>query len=106
MKDLYSIFEFETETITTDLVVQKLIRLNPAIWSSQSGYGKDLTRQRLGRILASAYGIGAKRFNANQRGYYRAQFESVWVAYGITEVIQNKPTTPTTPTQASGTDLF
>jgi hypothetical protein len=106
MKDLYSIFEFETETLTTDLVVQKLIRLNPAIWSSQSGYGKDLTRQRLGRILTSAYGIGAKRFNANQRGYYRAQFESVWAAYGITEVIQNKPTTPTTPTQETEGDLF
>ena len=98
MKDLYSIFEFETEPLTTDLTVMRLIKENPGLWSNQSSYGKDLTRQRLGLMLTNAYGIQAKRLNASKRGYYRSQFESVWEAFGISPNTQSTPTTPTTPT--------
>lgn len=98
MKDLYSIFEFETEALTTDLTAMRLIKENPGLWSNQSSYGKDLTRQRLGVMLSNYYDIQAKRLNANKRGYYRGQFESVWEAFGISPDTQNTPTTPTTPT--------
>lgn len=98
MKDLYSIFEFEIEPITTDQTVMRLIKENPGLWSNQSSYGKDLTRQRLGLMLTNAYDIQAKRLNASKRGYYRGQFESVWEAFGISPDTQSTPTTPTTPT--------
>ena len=105
VKDLYPIFGLESE-LTTDLVVQRLIKLNPLMWSSQSNYGKDLNPSRLGRMLVGSFGIGAQRFNANQRGYYRAQFADVWESYDIGTDSPNEPTTPTTPTQARNLDLF
>jgi hypothetical protein len=106
VKDIYSIFELEGETLTTDQVVQQLIKINRLMWSSQSSFGKDLTPSRLGTILRRSFGISAKRLNANQRGYYRTQFEQVWESYQIGTYASNTPTTPTTPTQASDTDLF
>jgi hypothetical protein len=101
VKDLWAIFQDEPGDLKTELVVSLLIKENPNYWSSSNTQtGKDLTPQRLGRMLAANYDIQAARLTANTRGYSPGQFQVIWHRLGITP---NKPTTPTTPTES---DLF
>jgi hypothetical protein len=101
VKDLWAIFQDEPGDLKTELVVSLLIKENPNYWSSSNTQtGKDLTPQRLGRMLAANYDIQAARLTANTRGYSPGQFQVIWHRLGIT---QSKPTTPTTPTES---DLF
>jgi hypothetical protein len=97
-KDLWAIFKDEPGDLKTELVVGLLIKENPNYWSSSNTQnGRDLTPQRLGRMLASQYDIQAARLTGNTRGYRAGQFQVIWHRLGIT---QNKPTTPTTPTES------
>jgi hypothetical protein len=99
-KDLWAIFKDEPGELKTELVVSLLIKENPDYWSVSSTYGKDLTPQRLGRMLAAHYDIQAARLTGSIRGYRAGQFQLIWHRLGITP---NIPTTPTTPTDS---DLF
>jgi len=103
-KDLFQIFEQEQGFLPTTTLVSRLIRLNPDQWSSGSYYGKDLTSQRLGRILSNSFGINSLRSgdSARSRGYNQKQFEIVWRQLGISLF---EPTEPTEPTEPDG-DLF
>lgn len=100
-KDIYKVFSNEPDFIPTGRLVLALIKQNPEQWSSASYYGKDLTAQRLGKLLTGAFGIYSLRLNESTRGYSPSQFETIWSRLGITP---NKPTTPTEPTDES--DLF
>lgn len=98
VKDLWAIFKDEPGDLKTELVIGLLIKENPNYWSSSNTLtGKDLTPQRLGRMLAANYDIQAARLTANTRGYNPGQFQVIWHRLGIT---QNIPTTPTTPTES------
>ena len=103
-KDLFQIYEQEQGFLPTTTLVSRLIRLNPDQWSSASFYGKDLTAQRLGRILSNAFGINSVRSGdtARARGYNQKQFEIVWRQLGISLV---EPTEPTESDEPDG-DLF
>ena len=100
VKDLFQIYEQEPIFLPTTTLVSRLIRLNPDQWSSASFYGKDLTAQRLGRILSNVYGINSVRVGDSARGYNKKQFEIVWRQLGISLI---EPTEPTEPTEE---DLF
>ena len=102
-KDLFEIYQIEPGFLPTTSLVSKLIRLNPDQWSSASFYGKDLTAQRLGRILNSAFGLNSMRIGDSARGYSQRQFEIVWRQLGIALL---EPTEPTKPTEPTGGDLF
>lgn len=99
-KDLFAVFGTEPGFIPTVQLVSKLIRLNPDQWSSSSFYGKDLTPQRFGRILANAYGLNSMRIGDSARGYYSDQFKRIWQQLGIS------PLEPTEPTEPTEEDLF
>lgn len=99
-KDLFAVFGTEPGFIPTVQLVSKLIRHNPDQWSSSSFYGKDLTPQRFGRILANAYGLNSIRIGDSARGYYSDQFKRIWQQLGISPL---EPTEPTEPTEG---DLF
>lgn len=99
-KDLFAVFGTEPGFIPTVQLVSKLIRHNPDQWSSSSFYGKDLTPQRFGRILANAYGLNSMRIGDSARGYYSDQFKRIWQQLGISPL---EPTEPTEPTEG---DLF
>lgn len=102
-RDLHKIFLEEPGLVATSTLVMLLIKANPEQWSSSSYYGKDLTAQRLGKILTGAFGIYSLRLNENTRGYSSTQFETIWSRLGITP---NKPTTPTEATTPTESDLF
>lgn len=95
-RDLHKIFETEEKALPTSQLVKLLIRTSPEHWSNISYYGKDLTAQRLGRILTGAFGIYSERLTESVRGYRSNQFETIWNRLGITP---NKPTEPTYPTE-------
>ena len=100
MRDLFAVFEPSGGFIPTGQLVTKLIRHNPDQWSISSVYGKDLTPQRLGRVLNSAYGMNSLRIGDSARGYHSDQFKRVWQQLGIS------PIKPPTPTEPPGGDLF
>jgi hypothetical protein len=102
-KDLFAVFGAEPGFIPTVQLVTKLIRHNPDQWSISSFYGKDLTPQRFGRILANAYGLNSVRIGDSARGYHSDQFKRIWQQLGITPL---EPTEPTEPTEPPGGDLF
>jgi len=64
-------------------LVLRLIKVNPEQWSVNSFYGKDLTAQRLGRLVNKAFGINSKRVGDSARGYHSKQFERIWRQLGI-----------------------
>jgi hypothetical protein len=102
-KDLFSVFGRVGGFIPTGQLITKLIRHNPDQWSLSSYYGKDLTVQRLGRILNSAYGLNSMRIGDSPRGYHSDQFKKIWRDLGVTPV---EPTEPTELTEPPGGDLF
>jgi len=102
VKDLYLIYKDGAVFRSTNQLVLDLIKLNPEQWSSNSYYGKDLTAQRLGRILATGFGVHSQRIGDSPRGYHSKAFETIWVRLGIS----NKPTEPTEPTTPTESELF
>lgn len=67
--------------IPTELIVADLIARWPNVWSDASPYGRDLTIQRLGRMLTKNFGVRAdrdRRSEGEPRGYYRADLEPIW----------------------------
>jgi hypothetical protein len=98
-KDLLAVYEREAGFIPTAVLVKRLVATNPESWSSSSYYGKELTAQRLGRILHSSFGINSQRVSDGARGYHSQQFQTIWKRLGI---LANKPTEPTEPTEPAG----
>lgn len=102
-KDLFQIYKSELGFIATSSLVIQLMVFNPDQWSSSSYYGKDLTAQRLGRILSGAFGVNSIRVGDSARGYHANQFKSIWRQLGVTPV---EPTEPTEATEPTGGETF
>lgn len=69
---------------TTDLI-SMLIAKHPEMWGSGSSFGKDLTVQRLGRMMTGRYRIqSSRRSDGNrERGYLRGDLVPAWRALGV-----------------------
>ena len=68
---------------TAELVTQ-LILEHPDEWGDGSPFGRALTAQRFGRMLATSYGINSTRLErTGPRGYTRASLETTWKRMGI-----------------------
>lgn len=82
-RDLFTIYKDEPGFIPTSRLVLLLMKVSPEHWSASSYYGKDLTAQRLGRLLNTAFGIYSKRVGDSPRGYHTKQFDTIWRQLGI-----------------------
>lgn len=71
--------------VSTDELISRLITAYPVMWGDQSAFGKELTPQRLGRMLVSAYNVHSDRPGGapNPRGYLRVSFVPAWRRMGI-----------------------
>lgn len=79
--DIRKIFDERGEAfIETRELVNLLIFLNPEQWSRDSEYGKDLTAQRMGRMLSTSWRIHSQQRpdGDRARGYPRARFAAAW----------------------------
>jgi hypothetical protein len=61
--------------IPTDELLAAVIEHNPAQWSASNHYGRDLTAQRMGRLLANHHGIRSTRNHKDKRGYCISVFK-------------------------------
>ncbi|MFE5708109.1 DUF3631 domain-containing protein [Rhodococcus koreensis] len=85
LHDIYAVFGTET-WMETKALVSCLIARNPASWSAVSAYGKDLTSQRLGRMLTGRYRIHSGRPDSyGPRGYSRTDFDAAFRALRVGE---------------------
>lgn len=75
LRDVHAVWPGESAFIPTTELADLLIAYNPQMWSRDSGYGKDLTVQRLGRMLVTAFKIHSTRQGDSKRGYYRRSFD-------------------------------
>ena len=82
---------------TTEMCAE-LARWYPADWGQQSRFEKDLTWQRLGRMLAKSYKINSHNplYRGGPRGYRRSDFLRPWRQMGISH-----PTPETSASSAS-----
>jgi hypothetical protein len=108
VKDLFAIYSPEFGFIQTTSLVAQLIRYNPDQWSSANYLGKDLTIQRLGRILNGAFGLSSMRNSDGLRGYHSTQLQTIWQQLGVAPVEPPEPPEPTEPPLPSSdeSDLF
>ena len=71
--------------VPTEQLIMKLINKYPLTWGTDSSYGRALTAQRLGSMLAKGYKIHTKREgHGTPRGYFLAAFDRPWRRMGIT----------------------
>lgn len=74
----------DTPFMRTQELVNALVLHHPETWGAESSYGKDLTAQRLGRMLTNAFSVRSTvldRANKNSpRGYRRDQFRAASTA--------------------------
>ena len=63
--------------VPTDELVTALIEHNPQQWSASNHYGRDLTPQRMGRLLANELGIRSTRNHKDKRGYCVSVFSTI-----------------------------
>ena len=102
LRDLSEVWADGETFISTTELVSRLIRSNPKTWSSNSTFGRDLTAQRMGSMMARAFKVNTKRsYGADgvtrTRGYSVDQLLATWDRMGIRRSTDRpKPARPAT----------
>lgn len=92
----------EAFTSTADLV-NALIFEYPDYWGESSPYGRALTAQRFGRMLATSYGINSTRIvRGGPRGYTYASLAPTWGRMGVAAPVHPDPPQGTGASGADG----
>lgn len=71
--------------IATDDLLARLIAKYPHSWGTASKFGKDLTSQRMGRMLVGSYNIHSHRESDGdrRRGYLLSSVEPAFAGFGL-----------------------
>jgi hypothetical protein len=101
LADLYAVWDNEEPFVNTSELVRRLISANPDYWDATSAYGRALTVQRMGRLLAQLK-IRASKNSSDQRGYLRTAFAKHWRQSGIAPVIEPPEPSRTVEPSKSG----
>ena len=84
LKHLHALWHEGELFMPTQTLVASLVNYHPEEWGLGSPFGKALTAQRFGRMLASAYGLNSTRVeHGGARGYTYASLLPVWRRMGI-----------------------
>lgn len=102
LKHLNEVWNDSEAFVETRDLLDRLIFHSPEMWGDESSFGKAITAQRLGRMLAGNYGLNSARQGDSGRGYFRAKLNPVWRRMGI--VPSEKPTEPTEPSNRRVSD--
>lgn len=87
---------------TADLL-SSLIAQHPGEWGINSPFGKALTAQRLGRMLATSYGVNSARLDrTGPRGYTRGSLAMTWARMGVSDLAEVPAPVPNDPPQRTG----
>ena len=100
LRNLREVWHEGEDFISSSMLVRELIAYNPAVWGPESPYGRPLTFQRLGRMLAQGFKVNSARQGDGPRGYYRQALAPVWRRMGVPPLPE--PTEPTEPAGLTG----
>lgn len=91
VKDIYELWPSDHRFMSTEIIRVSLIANNPEMWGSASRFGKDLTVQRMGRMLARSFKINSSRPDTHgPRGYMRDDFRAIWRRFKV-DGVPGKP---------------
>jgi len=105
LRHLHDLWPQGETFVPTSSLVDWLALEHPEEWGDGSPFGKPITAQRFGRMLATSYKVNSTRLDRDgARGYVRAALLGPWQAMGIEAVAQVAPvhTTLLKQTGASG----
>ena len=110
IRDIHDLFsQEETPFLPTREILSHLIVTHPERWSIPSTFGKDLTAQRMGRMLVKHFSIRTAKDATDRRGYFRAAFTRAWRAIGLDDgsrrssgTLPIEPSKPSEPSEPSG----
>lgn len=89
--------------VSTATLIRNLVSGSPETWGQSSPFGKELTSQRLGKMLVSAYNVHSTRLDrTGPRGYALGSFEQAWRRMGMTRAGSPDPPKVTGASGASG----
>ncbi|MBO1751717.1 DUF3631 domain-containing protein [Actinotalea sp. BY-33] len=100
LRDIHEVWPEGQDFTPSSSLVSTLVLHNPRMWGPESAYGRALTFQRMGRMLAQGFKVNSSRQGDGPRGYYRQALGPVWRRMGITP--SNEPTGPTELAQPAG----
>lgn len=103
IRDIHQVWRAGSVFMPTTELINELLHHNPAMWGQASNFGKDLTVQRLGRMLVQAFKIHSTRQGDSKRGYHRTSFNVAFRRLGITPRLQTDGTDGTGQTDGAGT---
>lgn len=86
--------------VSTEDLIDRLVRDNTQMWGIESSFGKRLTAQRMGRMLVSAYNIHSDRLDTDAgkvRGYRRSTLAPAFGRFGLDP--STKPAGPVQPAE-------
>jgi hypothetical protein len=84
LKHLADLWPDGQNFLPTSGIVRDLATQHPDEWGANSPFGKALTAQRLGRMLATSYGVNSGRPGGiGPRGYTRGSLATAWNRMGI-----------------------
>lgn len=83
LKHLAELWPEDKTFETTRHLIDDLVMSHPETWGVASSYGKELTAQRMGRLLSQGFKIHADKLNG-VRGYKRAALLTAWTRFGLT----------------------
>jgi hypothetical protein len=84
LKHLAEVWAEHETFVPTEELIRRLVRKHPEMWGDESPFGKQLTAQRLGRMLVTAYNVHAARPNTQgPRGYLRSALTLPCSRFGL-----------------------
>jgi hypothetical protein len=87
----------------TEELIDTLVAFHPTVWGTEGPFGKKLTPQRLGRMLAKGYKIHSDRESRTEpRGYYLTAFIRAWSRMTISA--PDTPPAPVAPVTGEGSE--
>ena len=109
IRDIHRIFEREqAEFLPTASIITGLVSEHPDKWGSGSTFGKDLTSQRLGRMLVKNFSIRSTKDNQDVRGILQDTFSQRVESYRpprhfrqFNHTHSYKPSKPSEPSKPS-----
>jgi hypothetical protein len=88
LDDLFTVWDESEPFVPTKVLVSRLVDRNSQMWGSSSGYGRELTVQRFGRLIVQASKVHSSKNAQDVRGYSRDAFVKAWRQLGITPRIE------------------
>lgn len=84
LSDIHAVWPQGSTFVPTSVLLPLLTSAEPERWGEAGPFGKQLTAQRLGRMLVAAFDIRTTRDGDGPRGYMRNQFVRAWHHLGVT----------------------